>query len=379
MVGRAHPRSMAVTRLSDSQKAELVVRFRAGEGSQALASAYGCSAATITRTVRAALDPAEYERLKQSGGRRSGAPSSGEAPSPEALAPTHTQSELAYPQSELAFPESKPSAREFPLPTSDPEAASCAQEADLSEPAPGVLALADADDFAIDNFANDTFANDTFANDDEDVPGEVEDESDKIVEAIDLIVAVDGDDDDLSSEADDLDDDDDEFADIDDEDEDELSDEEDDLDDDDPGDDDSDDEEADIGVIRPRGTRRHHAADALAALGTAARTGQPVETRPLEEASLPASAYMLVDKTVELQARPLSEFPELGLLEAEELERQALVVFGNPRQAKRQCGRSQRVIKIPDTSVFVRTSRFLVSQGISRVVIEGALYSLPGS
>jgi hypothetical protein len=114
-------------------------------------------------------------------------------------------------------------------------------------------------------------------------------------------------------------------------------------------------------------------------LGTAARTGQPVETRPLEEASLPASAYMLVDKTVELQARPLSEFPELGLLEAEELERQALVVFGNPRQAKRQCGRSQRVIKIPDTSVFVRTSRFLVSQGISRVVIEGALYSLPGS
>jgi len=378
MVGRAHPRSMAVTRLSDSQKAELVVRFRAGEGSQALASAYGCSAATITRTVRAALDPAEYERLKQSGGRRSGAPSSGEAPSPEALAPTHTQSELAYPQSELAFPESKPSAREFPLPTSDPEAASCAQEADLSEPAPGVLALADADDFAIDNFANDTFANDTFANDDEDVPGEVEDESDKIVEAIDLIVAVDGDDDDLSSEADDLDDDDDEFADIDDEDEDELSDEEDDLDDD-SDDDDSDDEEADIGVIRPRGTRRHHAADALAALGTAARTGQPVETRPLEEASLPASAYMLVDKTVELQARPLSEFPELGLLEAEELERQALVVFGNPRQAKRQCGRSQRVIKIPDTSVFVRTSRFLVSQGISRVVIEGALYSLPGS
>ena len=41
--------------------------------------------------------------------------------------------------------------------------------------------------------------------------------------------------------------------------------------------------------------------------------------------------------------------------------------------------RSQRVIKIPDTGVFLRTSRFLVSQGISRVVIEGALYSLPGS
>jgi hypothetical protein len=208
-----------------------------------------------------------------------------------------------------------------------------------------------------------------------------------MVEADDRVAEADGDnddnnnDDDINGEDDDLDDeddDDDEFDDIDDEDEDELSDEDDDSDDDDSGED-SDDDEADSGVIRPRGTRRHHAADALAALGTAARTGQPVETRPLEEASLPASAYMLVDKTVELQARPLSEFPELGLLEAEELERQALVVFGNPRQAKRQCGRSQRVIKIPDTSVFVRTSRFLVSQGISRVVIEGALYSLPGS
>lgn len=366
---------MAVTRLSDSQKTELVVRFRAGEGSQALANAYGCSAATITRTVRAALDPAEYERLKQSGGRRGGAPSSGEAPSAEALALTHTQPELAY-------PESRPTAREVPLPPSDLEEAGGAPEADLAHPAPGNLALADADDFATDNFANDSLASD-----DEDMPGEDGDENDEIVEANDIVEAddivgeADGDDDitnddDLNGEDDDLDDEDDEFADIDDEDE--LSDEDDDSDDDD-SDDDSDDDEADIGVIRPRGTRRHHAADALAALGTAARTGEPVETRPLEEASLPASAYMLVDKTVELQARPLSEFPELGLLEAEELERQALVVFGNPRQAKRQCGRSQRVIKIPDTSVFVRTSRFLVSQGISRVVIEGALYSLPGS
>ena len=399
MVDRAHPRSMAVTRLSDSQKTELVVRFRAGEGSQALANAYGCSAATITRTVRAALDPAEYERLKQSGGRRGGAPSSGDAPSAEALARTHTQpelaypeSELAYPESEFAFPESRPTAREVPLPPSDLEEAGGAPEADLAHPAPGNLALADADDFATDNFANDSLASD-----DEDMPGEGEgeggDENDEIVEANDIVEVndiveaddivgeADGDDDitnddDLNGEDDDLDDEDDEFADIDDEDE--LSDEDDDSDDDD-SDDDSDDDEADIGVIRPRGTRRHHAADALAALGTAARTGQPVETLPLEEASLPASAYMLVDKTVELQARPLSEFPELGLLEAEELERQALVVFGNPRQAKRQCGRSQRVIKIPDTSVFVRTSRFLVSQGISRVVIEGALYSLPGS
>jgi hypothetical protein len=100
---------------------------------------------------------------------------------------------------------------------------------------------------------------------------------------------------------------------------------------------------------------------------------------PLTAADLPGSAWMLVDKTVELQAKPLSEFTELGRLPAEEQDRQALMVFVNPRQAKRHCGRTQRVIKIPDPAVFTRTAPYLLAQGISRVVIEGALFALPGS
>jgi hypothetical protein len=94
---------------------------------------------------------------------------------------------------------------------------------------------------------------------------------------------------------------------------------------------------------------------------------------------LPASVYMLVDKTVELQAKPLKDFPELGQLPAGEEERQALMVFANPRQAKRHCGRTQRVIKVPDTRILERTAPYLIAQGISRVVMEGSLYSLPGS
>jgi hypothetical protein len=34
---------------------------------------------------------------------------------------------------------------------------------------------------------------------------------------------------------------------------------------------------------------------------------------------------------------------------------------------------------VPDTGVFERTAPYLIAQGISRVVIEGSLYSLPGS
>jgi hypothetical protein len=37
------------------------------------------------------------------------------------------------------------------------------------------------------------------------------------------------------------------------------------------------------------------------------------------------------------------------------------------------------VIKLPDLTLLERTSSYLLAQGISRVVIEGALYSLPGS
>ncbi|MEA5413451.1 hypothetical protein VB737_16930, partial [Synechococcus sp. BA-120 BA3] len=114
-------------------------------------------------------------------------------------------------------------------------------------------------------------------------------------------------------------------------------------------------------------------------LDDGAPAGADGRLQPLASAALPSSAYMLVDKTVELQARPLSEFPELGRLPDAELERQALVVFLNPRQAKRQCGRTQRVIKLPDLKVFELTAPYLLAQGISRVVIEGALYALPGS
>ncbi len=99
---------------------------------------------------------------------------------------------------------------------------------------------------------------------------------------------------------------------------------------------------------------------------------------PFNVAALPTSAFLLVDKTVELQARPLRELPELGRLAEDELDRQALVVFVNPRQAKRQCGRTQRVIPLPDPSLLERTAPYLVAQGITRLVIEGALYALPG-
>ena len=101
-----------------------------------------------------------------------------------------------------------------------------------------------------------------------------------------------------------------------------------------------------------------------------------IQAQPLRSGLLPSSVYMLVDKAVELDPKPLRDFPELGPLQETELERTGICLFSSPRTAKRQCGRSQRVIKIPDTDVFERTSSYLLARGITRLVIEGTLIAI---
>ena len=238
---------MAAPRLTDSQKQELVARYRQGDTAQALAELYGCSPNTVSRVVKAVLDPEELAAIRKQArsGRGAVAPADAAAFETNAL-------------------------------EAEPADASADDQA-------GVLAIDDADDF----------------------------EEDSLDEADD-----DGDDADAG---------------------------------DDPP-----------VLTLPQGERQ--------------------EAKPLLPGLLPSSVYMLVDKTVELQARPLREFPELGSLTEQEQELQALMLFTNPRQAKRHCGRSQRVIKVPDSEVLQRRSSYLVAQGITRLVIEGgALYSLPGA
>ncbi|MFM1900380.1 MAG: hypothetical protein RLZZ216_956 [Cyanobacteriota bacterium] len=243
---------MAPSRLSDRQKQELVERYRAGESSAQLAEAFGCSPNTVSRTVRSALTPEEYEALKK--GR------------------------AARPLLKVSTPTLAP-------PVEDTPSAEVSAEED-----PASLALEDADDFA----------------DDPD-PGD------------DLV----------------------------------------------PGDPDS-------------GSEPEQEFHTVAVLTDQIPVdpGLPAECRPIGPGVLPESVYMLVDKLVELDPRPLSDFPELGAIASEDQERQSLALFASPRTAKRQCGRNQRVIKIPDSQVFERTTSYLVARGITRLVLDGSLIAL---
>ncbi len=247
---------MAARRLSDSEKHEMVARYRAGEATTVLAQAYECSANTVSRTVRSLLSADDYASLKASRQQRTPSPAIDAEPvvSPEGVSASQS-------------------------PSSGDQVVATDEDG-------STLALDDADDFNEDP-------------DSEDVEEDSQaDESDAFRELVPL---------------------------------------------------------ADIGDLSDRSRS---------------------EPKPLTSGLLPSSVYMLVDKVVELDARPLKEFPELGPLADSELDRHGLVLFSSPRTAKRQCGRSQRVIKVPDTAVFERTSSYLLARGITRLVMEGKLIAL---
>jgi len=237
---------MAPGRLSDSEKQDLVGRYKAGESTAALAEAFGCSPNTVSRTVKALLPADAYAALKAS--RQKGL----------ATPPPPTVTEAEQPE---------------------------VDEVDSLKGDDTSLALDDADDFGEDS--------------EEEL---AEDDDNAGVETFTELVPLMG-----------------------------------------------------VGDLNDRPLN---------------------QAQPFSVDLLPDSAYMLVDKVVELDARPLKEFPELGLLDDAEQERQGLCLFASPRAAKRQCGRSQRVIKVPDTAVFERTSSYLLARGITRLVLDGTLIAL---
>tara|TARA_Y100000766_G_scaffold10213_1_gene7473 strand:- start:1879 stop:2613 length:735 start_codon:yes stop_codon:yes gene_type:complete len=96
----------------------------------------------------------------------------------------------------------------------------------------------------------------------------------------------------------------------------------------------------------------------------------------LDYESLPESVYMIVDKKVELDLQPISDLPEWSFLPENELERNAILLFSNQRSAKRSCSRNQKVIKIPNTSVFKLSKPYLISKGITRLILEDTIIAL---
>jgi transposase-like protein len=107
------------------------------------------------------------------------------------------------------------------------------------------------------------------------------------------------------------------------------------------------------------------------------RDRSQIQVLPLSEAILPRTCYVVIDKFAELIARPLKDFADLGQIPGEEIQQRTLPIFDNHRIAKRFSNhRTQRVIKVPDTRIFHKTTHHLRSKGITRLLVDGRVYSL---
>ncbi len=146
-----------------------------------------------------------------------------------------------------------------------------------------------------------------------------------------------------------------------------LLDEPDDLDDDDLDDDLYEDEEdfedEDYEAPKPLVTRRGN--------GEAS-----VQVLPLSVAHLPKTCYLVIDRSAELITRPLKDFGDLGLIPSLENQQKTLPIFDNHRVAKRFSTKRDRVIKVPDSQMLHKASSHLQAKGITRLLIDGQVYSL---
>jgi transposase-like protein len=110
---------------------------------------------------------------------------------------------------------------------------------------------------------------------------------------------------------------------------------------------------------------------------TRSRLGEaPVQVLPLSVANLPRTCYLVIDRSAELITRPLRDFGDLGQIPVFETQQRTLPVFDNHRVAKRFSTKRDRVIKVPDSRMLHKARTHLEAKGITRLLIDGQVYSL---
>jgi transposase-like protein len=155
-----------------------------------------------------------------------------------------------------------------------------------------------------------------------------------------------------------------------------INDEDDEDDEDDWEDDEDDEDDYPTDTLRdyPSGTLRDR-EEFLAYSGTSGNLSN-VQILPLSQASFPRTCYLVIDRSAELIVKPLADFADLGAIPQAEIKQKTLPVFDNHRIAKRFSHRRERVIKVPDGRMLQKTSQYLQEKGITRLLIDGRIYSL---
>jgi hypothetical protein len=106
------------------------------------------------------------------------------------------------------------------------------------------------------------------------------------------------------------------------------------------------------------------------------KNGKVVSVKPFKDAVLPKSCYLVIDRLSELIVRPLKDLTATGTIPETEVRQRTLPIFDNHRVARRFSLRTQRVIKVPDSELFRKTTRSLKAKGITRIFLDGQVYTL---
>lgn len=330
---------MTPTKLSDSDKREILRLYRqSDENTITLAKRYGVSSSTVRRILQGALSEPEYEFLVQQKQKRLSDRSSVSEPTEataESSKPDRETDPVGVPLSDsVPVPQSasnsRPTIRKRSLSAAQPVA-----EREIRGPLQSDLDVSDLPDAQVGNLAP--------GSDRAVVTGELQ----AMLPEAGLLAGED-------------------FSDFD---EDEDEDEDDDFDED-LEDEDYLFEGSLLGSISSGELSLFEGfANELRATGL-------IQVLPLSEASVPKICYLVVDRAAELITRPLKAFGELGQIPVAEIREKTLPVFDNHRVARRFATRNQRVFKIPDGDMVKKAAPYLLAKGITRLLIDGQVYSL---
>ncbi len=97
---------------------------------------------------------------------------------------------------------------------------------------------------------------------------------------------------------------------------------------------------------------------------------------PISDVDFPKTVFMIVDKTIELEIKNLKDYPKWQFLSEEDLKRKTIEIFYDLKIAKSFCNKEQKVIKVPNTSIFKKVAPILLSRGITRIVSSDKLIAL---
>ena len=97
---------------------------------------------------------------------------------------------------------------------------------------------------------------------------------------------------------------------------------------------------------------------------------------PIADMELPQIVYILVDKRTELEPKMLRNYPDWSFMPQEDLERMTLEIYSDQKIARRICAKDQKIIKIPNSKVFLIASKYLKARGISRIIFNDSLIAI---